>query len=120
MNTDLEQLKEIVAGPDWDDDSREYIVKLEEQFEQAVKDSKLLTIPNVVDYVTYLEEDIKESKEMLSEKTMELTERQRIQLHERIRAQRKFLDYFKPENRVEKTIKQHLDVFTGKKDIQQP
>lgn len=106
-----------MAGEGWDEESRQAIVNLEEQFEKAVVDQKLLTIPSVVDYVAYLEGEIKGCKELLSEKTLDLSERQRIQLHERKEACRDFLDYFKPENRVEKTIKQHLNVAEGKKDI---
>ena len=57
---ELEELKELVKAPDWDQESRDAIAALEEQFEKAVTDQKLLTIPSVVDYVTYLEQEIEQ------------------------------------------------------------
>ena len=118
MNAELEQLKTLVKGDDWDAESKEYIAKLEEQFEKAVADDKLLTIPSVVDYVAYLKLEIERCKEFLSEQTLKLTETHRIQLHERKEACREFLNYFEPQKRVEHTIKQTLNAFQGKKDLE--
>lgn len=117
MNQDLEQLKQLVKGDDFDTESKEYIAKLEEQFQKAVVDARLLNIPSVTEYVAHLENEIEQCKELLSEQTLKLSDQQRIQLHERKEANRDFLRFFKPKNRVEETIKQTLNAFQGKKDI---
>jgi hypothetical protein len=114
VNQDLEQLKAIVAGPDYDPESREVVAELEKQFEEAVQSEKLLAIPSVVKYVEHIEREIEQCKELLSEQTMKLTDHQRIQLHERKEINRDFLMFFKPQRHVEKTIKQHLDAVQGK------
>jgi hypothetical protein len=117
MNADLAELKSIINGPDWEDEDKKYVAELEEQFHRAVADQKLLTIPSVVDFVKHVESEIYRIKELLSESTLKLSERQLVQLHERKEVLREFLSYFKPQNRVEETIKQHLNVAKGKKDI---
>lgn len=117
MNADLEKLKTIVYGEGWDDESRKAISDLEERFDRAVKDANLLNIPTVTEYVQHLEDEITQIKEKLSENTLELSERNLIQLSERKRQARIFLEHFKPKSTIEETIKQHLNVAQGKKDI---
>ena len=117
MNADLEKLKALVAGPDYDAESRQVVADLEAQFEQSVQDARLLNIPSVTAYVEHLEKEIEQCKELLSEQTLKLTDQQRIQLHERKEANRDFLRFFKPQNHAEQTIKQHLNVAEHKETI---
>lgn len=107
MHQHLEQLKAIIYSGDYDDESRARVEQLEQQLEKAIANEKLLAIPAVQEYAAFLEREIERCKELLSENT-ELTDRQRIQLHERKAACRDFLTYFRPTRRVEQSIKQAL------------
>jgi len=110
MNTELEKLRSIIYSGDYDEESKAEVRRLEERYQRAIADQKLLTIPAVQDYVVYLEQEIERCKQSLAERTLELTERQRIQLHERKEACRDFLKYFKPASKVETEIKHYLDL----------
>lgn len=117
MNEHLEELKRLVNSGEFDAESQQYVKDLEDRFQKAVLDARLLTIPSVIEYVQHLKDEVARIKEMLSEQTLKLTEQQRVQLHERKECCRDFLNYFEPVRTAENTIKQTLNAFNGKKDI---
>jgi hypothetical protein len=75
--TELEQLKQIVFGGGFDEDSRNAIVKLEEELGEIAAAEKLLLNPVVKKYVDYLDAEAKRCTYLLSQhKTLTELERQ--------------------------------------------
>ena len=110
MLQQLQELKGLVLSDEWDDESRQDVLDLEERLREVTARERLLETPAIAEYAAFLRSEIDRCRELLAEDES-LTGEQRVKLHERKRSCREFLSRFDPSARaeLEKTINDTLN-----------
>jgi len=108
---ELEQLKKLVLENGWDDESKQYVEKLESNLHELSLREKLADSPAIKPFIDYLAAEIDRAEQLL--RTDEsLTEKQRIELFAIMKHAKRFTFVFNGNERqaVETEIKRLLDV----------
>ena len=79
MNPELEQLKKLVLEGGFDSESISNVLNLEYRLQSAISSEKLSLHPAIVEYISYLTQEIDRCKVLLSEQD-NLTQHERITL----------------------------------------
>ena len=109
MNSDLEQLKQLVFDGGWDNESRIEVMNFEQQLHDASVREQLANHPAIKPFVDYLKSR-KEAAELLLKTDRTLNDRGRDALFERIDVCDNFLQIFGGEQRrsIEQSIREAL------------
>lgn len=106
---DLEQLERLVLDGGFDEESKEQLRQLRNQFEKAVAAEHLAKHSAIAPYIQYLKDEIERCNTILSTDE-QLDEMQRNRYFERKRACQDFLSHFGDTTQISQTIKKLLDV----------
>lgn len=110
MSQELEQLKKLVFNGNYDDDFREYVVRLENRLRKLAETEKIAELPAIQEYLKYMQSEI-DRCELLLKTDESLTDLQRAKLFAIIQVSEKYTRLFDGTARqsVEEIIKRELD-----------
>jgi hypothetical protein len=108
---ELEQLKKLVFENGWDDESKEYVKKLEANLHELAIREKLADSPAIKPFIDYLAAEIDRAEKLLKNDES-LTEKQRTELFAIMKHAKRFTFVFNGKEReaTEAEINRLLDV----------